>query len=315
MSEQTQKCLIRDFKEHFNFTQIVGDDYSLERWIIVGDVNRPGLELTGFFDESEPRRVVILGQKEVAYIKTLTYEQQVERFDRLTDGWTPCIVLARDLQVPEVLQEIAQTKNFPIFVSEKSTSQLMIDVVLFLDEKLSPIEYVHGVLVNVHGKGVLITGASGMGKSEIALELIKNGHILIADDRVDVTRANGHLVGQSPALLTNMLEVRGIGIINVAQMFGASAVMSKSQIDFNIELEEWDDVKDYLRVGTEAQPPFKVHGIEIDRLVFPVREGRHLATLVEAAVINFTLKKRGFDASADFEQRVFDMLLNQDLNS
>lgn len=315
MENNYEKCLIKDLKEHFQFAQLSGDDFSLQRWIIVGDVNRPGLELTGFYDESEPKRVVILGPKEIAYINTLSDEEKGQRFDRLTDGWTPCIIIAENLPAPQTLLDVSWSKNFPVFSSSSKISQLMIDVVLFLEEKLSPIEYVHGVLVNVHGIGVLLTGESGMGKSEIALELIKNGHILIADDRVDVTRSNGHLFGQAPELLKSMLEVRGIGILNVAQMFGAATVMSRSQIDFNIELELWDDVKDYLRVGIEEQPPFECHGISIDKLVFPVKEGRNLAMLVEAAVINFKLKRRGFDSSVDFEQRVYNLLIKKNLNT
>lgn len=314
MEEREQRCLIRDFKNHFQFQQLSGDDYSLERWIIVGDVTRPGLELAGYFDESEPKRVVILGRKEISYINTLDEETQYQRFDRLTDGWTPCVVIAENLDAPQQLLEVAYNKNFPIFSSYLPTSQLLIDVVVFLDEKLSPVEYIHGVLVNVHGKGVLITGESGMGKSEIALELINNGHILVADDRVDVTKSHGRLMGQAPELLSGLLEVRGIGIMNVSQMFGASAVMSKSQIDFNIELEQWDDVKDYLRVGIEEQKPFECHGISIERLVFPVKEGRNLAMLVEAAVTNLTLKQRGFDSSAEFEKRVYETLLEKGQN-
>jgi HPr kinase/phosphorylase len=302
------KCLIRDFKEHFNFEQITGNEQSLERWIIVPDVNRPGLELAGFYDHTEPRRVVIMGLKEMAYVNQMKEEDQWERFEMLTDGWTPAIIIAHDLPCPPILNELANRKNFPIFVSSLSTSQLLIDTVTYLDEALSPVEYVHGVLVNVHGKGVLVTGDSGMGKSEIALELIRNGHILIADDRVDVKRTHGQLIGHAPELLSGMLEIRGIGIMNAAQMFGASAVMSRSVIDFVINLESWDDQKDYLRIGIEETEPYSILGIQVPRLVFPVKEGRNMAMLVESAVIDFTLKRRGFDSSKDFEERVYNMI-------
>ena len=309
MTNTDIKCPIRDLKDHFDFQQITGNEQSLDRWIIVPDVNRPGLELAGFYDHTEPRRVVVLGHKEMAYIKQLTDELQWERFDLLLDGWTPAIVIAHGLDCPPILREVAIQKNFPIFISEKQTSEIMIDIITYLDEQLSPVEYVHGVLINVHGKGVLITGDSGMGKSEIALELIRSGHILIADDRVDVTRAHGQLIGQAPDLLAGMIEIRGIGIMNITSMFGASSTMSKSNIDFVIELEPWNDATDYLRAGIEPSEPYSILGLEVPKLIFPVREGRNMAMLVESAVTDFTLKSRGFDSSKEFEQKVYNLLL------
>ena len=311
MPQEDIKCLIKDFKDHFDFQQITGNEQSLERWIIVPDVNRPGLELAGFFDHTEPRRVVILGHKEMAYISILSEELQWQRFDQLLDGWTPAIVIAHGLDCPPILREVAIRKNFPIFVSNTQTSQIMIDIITYLDEQLSPVEYVHGVLIQVHGKGVLITGASGMGKSEIALELIRDGHILIADDRVDVKRTHGQLIGQAPELLAGMIEIRGIGIMNITQMFGASSTMSKSNIDFVIELEPWNDATDYLRAGIEPTEPYSILGLEVPKLIFPVREGRNMAMLVESAVIDFTLKNRGFDSSKEFEQKVYNLLLEK----
>lgn len=311
MSNSEIKCLIRDFKNHFGFHQICGNEQSLDRWIIVPDVNRPGLELAGFFDHTEPRRVVIIGLKEIAFIEQMSHEDQWQRFDMLLDGWTPAIVIAHGLNCPEILYQVAQQKNFPIFVTDIATSQIMIDIITYLDEQLSPVEYVHGVLINVYGKGVLITGASGMGKSEIALELIRHGHILIADDRVDVKRTHGQLFGQPPALLAGMIEIRGIGIMSVTQMFGASSTMSKSNIDFVIELEPWDDAKDYLRAGIEPTEPYTILGLSIPKLTFPVREGRNMAMLVESAVTDFTLKGRGFDSAKDFEEKVYQMLVEK----
>lgn len=304
-------CTIQEFKEHFGFEQITGNEQSLERWIIVPDINRPGLELAGFFDHTEPRRVVILGLKEMAYIERMDEETQWERFDALLDGWTPAVVIANGLECPPILKEVAVRKNFPIFVSSIATSQIMIDIITFLDEKLSPVEYVHGVLINVHGKGVLITGESGVGKSEIALELVRDGHILIADDRVDVKRTHGQLIGQAPELLAGLIEIRGIGIMNITQMFGASSTMSKSYIDFVIELEQWNDATDYLRTGIEPTEPYSILGLEVPKLIFPVREGRNMSMLVESAVIDFTLKNRGFNSSEEFEQKVYNLLLEK----
>lgn len=302
------RCLIKDFKSHFNFDQISGDANSLERWIIVPDVNRPGLELAGFFDHTEPKRAVVMGTKEIAYIKTMPEDLQWQRFDQLMDGWTPAIVITHGQECPHILLEVARRKNFPVFKTDLPTSLVMIDIITYLDEQLSPVESVHGVLMNVYGKGVLITGESGMGKSEIALELVKKGHILVSDDRVDIKRVHGTLMGQPPAITAGMLEIRGIGIINVHQMFGANSTISKSQIDFVIELELWNHAKEYMRAGIEEHDPYRMHGLSIPKLVFPVKEGRNMSMLVEAAVTNFTLKSRGIDSAREFEQRIIDLL-------
>jgi len=306
--EYESKCLVREFKEYFKFKQIVGNSESLQRWVVVPDINRPGLELSGFFEHTEPRRVVVMGDKEMAYIDTMSEEQQRYVFDKITDGWTPAIIVARNYLCPPILFEIAQSKNFPIFSSDQKTYRLMADMISYLDERLAPSDSVHGVFISVFGKGVLITGESGMGKSETALELIRKGHVLIADDRVDVFRVHNRIVGQAPELLKGMLELRGIGIIDVARMFGASALLDSIRIDFIVYLEKWKDGKEYKRVGIEDQDFMDILGIDIPKLIFPVKEGRNLAVLIEAAVTDFTLKEIGFDAGSDFDKRVYDYI-------
>lgn len=305
MIEANEKCLMKDFNEYFKFEQITGNEDSLQRWVVVPDLNRPGLELSGFFEHTEPRRIVVMGDKEMAYVEHMTDEQQRYVFDRLTDGWTPGIILARDYECPEILFEIANYKNFPIFKSSLKTYRLMVDVIGYLDEMLSPADSIHGVLISVFGKGVLITGESGMGKSETALELIRKGHVLVADDRVDVRRVHNTVVGHAPFLLKGMLELRGIGIIDVARMFGASSLLDSTRVDFVVYLEKWKDGKEYKRVGIEEQEFMHVLGIDVPQLVFPVKEGRNLAVLIEAAVTDFTLKEMGHDAGKDFDQRVY----------
>lgn len=305
------KCSMREVKNYFRFEQITGNDESLDRWVVVPDINRPGLELTGFFEHTEPRRIVIMGDKEMAYIDTISEEQQRYVFDRLTDGWTPAIIIARDYHCPPILKEIAAYKNFPIFTSEQKTYRLMVDIIGFLDEHLSPTDNIHGVLISVFGKGVLITGESGMGKSETALELIRKGHVLVSDDRVDIRRVHNTVIGYAPELLKGLLELRGIGIIDVARMFGASAMLDSTRIDFVVYLEKWDDSKDYKRVGIELNKVMTMLDIEVPQLLFPVKEGRNLAILIEAAVTDFTLKDKGFDAGSDFDRRVFDYIERQ----
>lgn len=303
--EYNGKCLIRDFNAYFKYAQISGNDESLDRWVIVPDINRPGLELTGYYEYTEPRRIVILGAKEINYIQTQGEETLREPFEHLTDGFTPAIVITHGAACPETLRQIAQLKNFPIFQTDQPTYRVMVDIIGYLDNRLSPVDNIHGVLMSVFGKGVLITGESGIGKSELALDLIRKQHVLIADDRVDVRRVHNVIIGTSPELLQGMLEIRGIGIINVGRMFGASALLDEAQIDVNIHLEAWDSKKEYQRVGNEKVEALRVLGIEVPRLIFPVQEGRNLSVLVESAVSDFSLKQRGLDSAKEFEERVY----------
>lgn len=313
--EYTGKALIRDFKKYFNLTQLTGDEYALDRWAIVPDINRPGLELAGYFEHSEPKRIMIMGTKELAYINTVDPEVLIERFERITDEFCPAIVISKNQACPEVLKRIANSKNFPVLASSLPTYRLMVDVITYLDEKLAPSDNIHGVLLSIYGKGVLISGESGIGKSETALELIRRGHVLVADDRVDVSRVHNSIIGKAPELLHGMLEIRGIGIIDVAKMFGASSILAHNEVEFIIELEKWDDQKEYARVGIEAEEFLQVLDLNIPKIVVPVREGRNLAVLVESAVTNFNLKQMGINSAKEFEARVYEFIKSQNKES
>lgn len=309
--EFERKAKISEFKKFFNLTQLTGNDEALNRWAIVPDINRPGLELTGYFEHSEPRRIIILGTKEMSYIAQLDPVLLAERLERLTDEYSPAIIISKNMDCPPILKEIAERKNFPIFVSDQPTYRLMVDVVSYLDEKLSPTDNIHGVLLSIYGKGVIIMGDSGVGKSETALELVRRGHVLVADDRVDVNRVHNTIFGRAPELLKGMLEIRGIGIIDVARMFGASSHLDNIEVDFIIHLEKWDDHKQYERVGIEEEITEKILGLDIPKSIIPVRDGRNIAVLVESAVTNFNLKQRGINSAKEFEQRVYDFIKNQ----
>lgn len=309
--EFERKAKISDFKKFFNLTQITGNDEALNRWAIVPDINRPGLELAGYFEHTEPRRIIILGTKEMSYMSEVPDDLLRERLERLTDEYSPAIVISKNMECPELLREIAESKNFPILISDQPTYRLMVDVVSYLDGKLAPSDNIHGVLLSIYGKGVVITGDSGVGKSETALELIRRGHVLVADDRVDVTRIHNTIFGKAPEILRGMLEIRGIGIIDVTKMFGASSSLDNSEIDFIIHLEKWDDQKQYERVGIEEEVLENILGLEIPKTTIPVRDGRNIAVLVESAVTNFNLKLRGINSAKEFEQRVYDFIKNQ----
>ncbi|MEE0830606.1 MAG: HPr(Ser) kinase/phosphatase [Longicatena sp.] len=299
---------LRNLVEAFQFVQICGDERSLERNITIADTNRPGLELAGFFQKSQLKRLIILGDKEISYIKTMSEEKQRESFGFLTSEVTPAIIITKNHSCPEVLKEVAEAKNFPVFSSSSPTYRLIIDIVTFLDEHLSENTNLHGGLLNIYGKGVLIRGDSGLGKSEIALELIKRGHILIADDRVDCYRIHNSIIGKAPELLRDMLELRGVGVINVARMFGVSSVAEKTKIDFQVTLEQWDRNREYDRVGIEERKYEDILGIKIPKIVVPIREGRSMAVVIETAVTNFMLSEMGLNSAKEFEQRVLDYI-------
>lgn len=306
--EEKISCPVRRLVEAFNFEQITGNDKSLDRPISIADTNRPGLELAGFFENSQVKRLVVLGDKEIAYIQTMSVAKQRKSFDFITNEATPALIITKNHECPELLRKCAKRKNFPIFRSASPTWRLIVDIVAFLDEQLATSECLHGGLLSIYGKGVLIRGESGMGKSEIALELIKRGHLLVADDRVDCYRIHNKIIGKSPELLRDMLEIRGIGVINVARMFGVSSVLPKTEINFQVTLEPWDPDQDYDRVGIEDKKHENILGVEIPKIVVPVREGRSMAVIIESAVTNFMLSEMGMDSAKEFEQRVLDYI-------
>ncbi len=306
--EEVKSIKVRTLKDYFGFEQICGNEESLQREITIADTNRPGLELAGYFDHSQPKRLVILGDKEIAYIQTMSEHKQRKSFDFITNEKTPAIIISKHYACPTLLKRIAKRKNFPIFLSPAPTSRLIIDIVAFLDEQLATSDTLHGGLINIYGKGVLIRGESGMGKSEIALELVKRGHLIVADDRVDIYRIHNKLVGKSPDMLRGMLEIRGIGVINVQRMFGIASVIPKAEISLEICLVQWENNADYDRVGIEDKKYDNILGVEVPKIIIPVREGRSMAVIIESAVTNFTLSEMGMDSAKEFEQRVLDYI-------
>jgi HPr kinase/phosphorylase len=305
-----KRVFVKDVWNYFQYRRICGDDKSLEREIFDADINRPGMELCGYFTEHIYRRIVLLGEKEIVYIGKMSQQAQREAFGYLTNENIPMILISRDLPCPELLLEIAQEKNFPIFSSFAPTSSLIVEIVSFLEEYFAQVDSLHGVLLQIYGRGVLITGESGVGKSEIALELVKKGHILIADDRVDVYRTHNHINGEAPEVLKNMLEIRGIGIIDVTRMFGVASTAEKAQIDYVIHLKKWRENEQFDRMGTDEEF-LTVFGLKIPMITIPVSDGRSIAVLVESAVNNFILRSRGINTATIMEERVIDYINKQ----
>lgn len=310
--DYTKKVLVKEIKEFFDLEQITGDDNSLNRWVVVADMNRPGFELSGYFKLTEPRRIVIIGNKEIEYISHMSEQEQRDRYPKITDGLTPMLVITKGNEIPPILKEVGMQNNFPIFRTQQETSRFQVDLVSYLDERLAEEDTISGVLLVVFGMGVLLTGDSGVGKSETALELIRNGQVLVADDRVDVQRIHNHIHGHSPDLLKGKMELRGIGIIDAQRMYGASCVKDKNRIELIIELNPYNPNIEYERVGDVVQQYEDILGVKIPKIVIPVSPGRSMSALIESAVTNYQLKKGGFDAAEIFRQDLRSFLIKED---
>ena len=268
------------------------------------DVNRPALQLTGFFDHFDRERVQIIGYVEQAYINTLPREVRVERYDKLLSSEIPCVVYSRGQEPDEDMQDLCLHYQVPLMVSDKSTSDLMAEVIRWLKVKLAPCISIHGVLVDVFGEGVLIMGESGIGKSEAALELIKRGHRLVSDDVVEIRKvSDATLVGSAPDITKHFIELRGIGIIDVKSLYGVESVKDTQNIDMVIKLEDWDKDKEYDRLGLEDRYT-EFLGNQVVCHNIPIRPGRNLAIIVESAAVNYRQQKMGYNAAQELYNRV-----------
>jgi len=303
---------LKDLLKEPTFMRITGDESSMEREVFVPEMNRPGFELAGFFKHTDFRRIIILGEKEMAFISEMTKESQLACFAKLANDETPCIIIAKGYHCPEILKNIALKRNFPIFETTQATGRVSIDLTGTLDVALAPETLIHGVFLNIYGKGVVIRGDSGIGKSEIALELIKRGHLLIADDAIELYHIGQHIVGQAPEVLKNLLEIRGIGVIDVSKMFGVAAISSKNNVDMIIQLERWLPSREYTRIGVEEDDTTEeILGVQIPKIVVPVTGGRSMSAIIEAAVMNVQLKDSGFDSSKEFVNRILENIKNK----
>lgn len=268
------------------------------------DVNRPALQLTGFFDHFDRERVQIIGYVEQAYINTMDREHKRQMYDKLTSSQIPCLVFSRDQEPDEDLLEYCNYYSVPCLVSDKTTSSLMAEIIRWLNVKLAPCISIHGVLIDVFGEGVLIMGESGIGKSEAALELIKRGHRLVTDDVVEIRKVSDDtLVGNAPDVTKHFIELRGIGIVDVKMLYGVQSVRETQNIELVITLEDWDREKKYDRLGMEEQyTEFLGNKVVCHQL--PIRPGRNLAIIVETAAINYRQKKMGYNAAEELYKRV-----------
>lgn len=276
------------------------------------EVNRPALQLTGYFEHFEQTRVEIIGTVEYTYLEQLTKEKRVEIYEQLLSYEIPCIIFCRDYQPDDDFLAIAKKNKVPVLGTGRSTSDFMAELIYILNKELAPCISIHGVLVDVYGEGLLIMGESGIGKSEAALELIKRGHRLVTDDVVEIHKINDYtLMGKSPDITRNFIELRGIGILDVKTLFGVECVKEEQKVDLVIKLEDWKKEKDYDRLGLEEEY-VEFLGVNVVCHSLPIRPGRNLAVICESAAVNHRQKKMGYNAAQELYRRVQENMQKRD---
>ncbi len=294
--------------DKMNLINLTPDIEVTGRKITQPEINRPALQLTGFFEHYDTARLEIVGFVEYTYMQQMTDERKREIYTNLLSSSVPGVIFCRDLDPDAIFVEIAKENGVPILKTSMSTSGFMAEVIRWLNVKLAPCISIHGVLVDVNGEGVLITGESGIGKSEAALELIKRGHRLISDDVVEIRKVSDDtLIGSAPDITKHFIELRGIGIIDVKALFGTMSVKDTQSIDLVIRLEDWDKDKDYDRLGLEEEYT-EYLGKKVVCHNIPIRPGRNLAIICETAAVNYRQKKMGYNAAQELYKRVQDNL-------
>ena len=268
------------------------------------DINRPGLQLIGFFNYFDQKRIEIIGKVEMTYLEKMQPSERRESLDKLFSYRFPAAILTRSMTpFPEML-EAAEKYNVPLLQTEEISSRFMSEIIRNLNVWLAPRITRHGVLVEVYGEGLLLLGESGVGKSETAIELLKRGHRLVADDAVEIKKvSNSSLVGSSPAIIRHFIELRGIGIVNVRNIFGMGAVKDTEKIDLIVHLEHWRQGVEYDRLGID-ETYTNLLGIDVPSITVPVRQGRNLAVIMEVAAMNNRQKRMGFNAAQELNERL-----------
>ncbi len=278
------------------------------RCIMVSDVNRPALQLSGYFDHFDQSRVQIVGTVEYTYLQQMDEQEREKIYRKFFEYEIPCVIICRDRQPDDLFLKIAEDNSVPVLGTKRSTSEFMAELIIRLNEQLAPCITIHGVLVDVYGEGLLIMGESGIGKSEAALELVRRGHRLVTDDVVEIRRVNERtLIGTSPDITRYFIELRGIGIIDVKTLFGVESVEEKMQIDLVIKLEDWKKDNEYDRLGLEEEYT-EFLGNKIVCHSLPIRPGRNLAVICETAAVNHRQKKMGYNAAQELYRRVQENL-------
>lgn len=301
------KVSVKQVQSNFGLELCAGEK-GLDKQIHKSDISRPGLEMAGFFDFYPADRVQLLGKTELSFFAKLEQSVKVDRMERLCSNDTPVIITTNGMDVPDELIFAAEKKEIPVFKTNIPTTRFSGLLASYLESKLAPMTTVHGVLVDVYGIGILLTGKSGIGKSETALELIKRGHRFVADDSVEIRQvAENILIGKAPELIEHMLEIRGLGIIDIMTLFGASSIRGDARISLVMELEVWEPDKEYDRLGLDEEK-LKIIDTELNKLTVPVRPGRNLSVIIEVAAMDYRLKRLGINAAKEFSDKLDHMI-------
>ena len=312
MNERTVRVQVRELCGKLDMKLLCGNGDVVE--FSTPEINRPGLQFTGYYERFYEKRVQLIGNAEMQYLFGLDEDELMERMDRFMGFGVPCVVCARGMTPPDALIDRAKAHGVPVFISHRKTGEIGQALSDFLEMEMAPRILMHGVLLDVFGIGVLLTGESSIGKSETALELIKAGHRLAADDVVEVFRASDLVIGRAPEATRHLMEVRGIGIVDVRYLFGMGAVISQKEIDMVVQMELWNENTEYDRVsmGSSSQD---ILGIEVPLTVLPVSPGRNIAVIIEVAARNRRLQRMGYDTSAEFHKRMTEFSVDTDTKS
>lgn len=286
---------------------VSGEEFA-DRPIEVSDLSRPAIELTGYFDFYPEERIQLFGATEISFLERLSSEMRTDIFTKMCLPETPAFLISRGQDVPEELIKAATKAEIPVLLSNRATTRLSANVMNFLEERLAERMDQHGVFMDIYGMGVLIIGDSGIGKSETGLELVQRGHRLIADDRVQLYMVDeSRIIGEAPYILRNMIEIRGLGVIDVMNMFGVGSVGEKQELELVINLKHWEKGDMYDRIGNDVENKRFFH-VDIPMINIPVKVGRNLATIVEIAAMNKRAKEMGYDATEMFEDRLTELI-------
>ncbi len=299
---KNKEVTVKDIIEKFDL-EVISGEKSVNKMIKVSEIKRPGIELAGFWEYFTPERVQILGRTEISFINRLDKNILEKRIKKLMHYDIKCVVITRNLEVPDIIKKEATINKIPLLRSKTVTTRFLSKLTNYLERALAPEKVEHGVLVDIYGVGVLIKGESGIGKSETALELVKRGHRLVADDIIYVKKIDEQeLIGYAPEKLRYFLELRGIGIINVRSLFGAGAIKDNSPIQIIITMEHWEETKNYDRLGMKNNYT-EFLDVKIPEIIIPVKPGRNLAMVLEVAAMNTRMKAMGYNAARDFIKR------------
>lgn len=303
-SKMTNIVTIKELVAEMNDIKVlVGEDH-LDRHITISDLSRPALELTGYFSFYPQNRIQLLGRTELSFVDRMTSDERYIIMKRMCQADTPAFLVSRSQEPPKELIKAATEKGIPVLVSTRPTTRLSSNVTNFLEERLAERISQHGVLVDIYGMGVLIIGDSGIGKSETALELIQRGHRLVADDRVELYMMDeNRIIGEPPEILRHLIEIRGIGVIDVVNLFGVGAIRTSKTVDLVMNLEHWDRNREYDRLGNNLEN-MRFFNVDVPKLSIPVRVGRNLSIIIEIAAMNIRAKEMGYDATVTFERNL-----------